>query len=324
MPHPSLRRGFTLVELLVVIAIIGILIALLLPAVQAAREAARRMHCTNNVKQLVLGLHNYHGSYKQFPLIIASHPDYTRTAKPGGWMQAMLPFIEQKPLFDRIDPNQPIGDKNNRTVNTDVAQTPVSGFLCPSDNTDGGVMLGTRYVPDTPWAVTNYTASLGSQWLRGDAACQHNWPFGRGAGGDGVLTGNNGFLTYFITTDLNTRFNTHLSDITDGTSNTFALGEIVPKWRAHCAWYWGATMSPAGCPMNYKSDAIRANSTARTLETDWLVGWQNNYGFYSRHDGGVNFGFADGSVKFISQTINLTTYRMLANISDRQAITLPE
>src|SRR5882724_6154407 len=138
------RRAFTLVELLVVIAIIGVLVALLLPAVQAAREAARRMKCVANEKQIVLAFHNYHDIHKQFPINVSSHPDYTRTAKQGSWHSAILPFIEQQALFNRIDVNLPIGDIDNRNTNTDVAQTPVKIFLCPSDDTKGGVMIGTR------------------------------------------------------------------------------------------------------------------------------------------------------------------------------------
>lgn len=324
MSHSLVRRAFTLVELLVVIAIIGVLVALLLPAVQAAREAARRMKCSNNVKQIVLALHNYHDIHKLFPINVSSHPDYTRTAKQGSWHTAILPFIEQKALFDRVDVNLPIGDANNRTVNTDVAQTPVKMFLCPSDDTKGGVMIGTRYVPDTPWGVTNYMASMGSIWKQGDAACFHDFPYGRGAGGDGNTNGNNGFLCNFIPGLTAARWNTRLADIEDGTTNTFAIGEIVPQWRAHCAWFWFASMSSSGCPMNYQSAAIKASNGSRTLRTDWIVGWQNNYGFYSQHPGGVNFGFVDGSVKFLPQNIDLFTYRMLANIADGQPISLPQ
>lgn len=318
------RRAFTLVELLVAIAIIGVLVALLLPAVQAAREAARRMKCVANEKQIVLALHNYHDIHKQFPINVSSHPDYTRTAKQGSWHSAILPFIEQQALFNRIDVNLPIGDIDNRNTNTDVAQTPVKIFLCPSDDTKGGVMIGTRYVPGTPWGVTNYMASMGSIWKQGDVACWHDWPYGRGAGGDGNVNGNNGFLCNFLPGLTEARWNTRMTDIEDGTSNTFAIGEIVPQWRAHCAWFWFASMSNCGCPMNYQSAAIKASNGSRTLRSDWLVGWQNNYGFYSQHPGGVNFGFADGSVKFVPQNIDLFTYRMLANIADGQPVSLQQ
>lgn len=314
------RRGFTLIELLVVIAIIAILIALLLPAVQQAREAARRTQCKNNVKQLSLALHNYHDVYNQFPICISSHPDYSGTGKTGSWLTCILPYIEQTNLFQQVDPNQPIGDKNNPTANTPVAQTPVSSFLCPSDVHDSGVLSGTRYAGDTDWAVTCYVANLGSIWQWGDSACHHNWPIGRGAGGDGILSQNNGLISYAIVEDgTYPRANTRFRDITDGSSNTFAIGEIVPKWRGHSAWFWFATVAPVGCPINYKSAAIRSDPN-RTLETDWIVGWQNNYGFYSRHVGGAHFGLADGSSRFISDSIDLFIYRMLGNIQDGQVI----
>ncbi len=132
---PDPRAGFTLVELLVVIAIIGILIALLLPAVQAAREAARRTQCSNNCKQIGLALHNYHDTHRSFPM--AMFISFTDPAAPGSvnaqsWGTALLPYMEQQPLYDQLDhslaPCQPIGS----VANIAVICTPVAGFVCPS------------------------------------------------------------------------------------------------------------------------------------------------------------------------------------------------
>ena len=326
MSHSISRRAFTLVELLVVIAIIGILIALLLPAVQAAREAARRAQCTNNLKQLALAFHNYHDTYKMFPISITGHPNYNWTQKGHSCLTGLLPYIEQQPLYDQIDFDLPIGDGvpggPNYNVNTAVAQTPVSGFLCPSDDNEDGVMANTRYVPTTLWAVSNYTASGGSLWTRGDAACRHFWPKGRGYPPyDGLLYGNNGFISPNLPPFTPKIINTRMRDIFDGSANSFACGEIVPKWRAHCAWYWFAMFSFVGPPLNYESVYLMNNPGA-SRESRWMD-WTNVYGFYSRHPGGANFGMADGSVRFISDTIDVFTYRMLGNINDGEPIQVP-
>src|SRR5258708_2555504 len=125
------RRGFTLIELLVVIAVIGVLVGLLLPAVQQAREAARRMSCRNNLKQIGLALHNYHGSHNVFPPGYVSNFDASGTdTGPGwGWAAMILPQMEQRPLFDAVNFNTPIEAPSNQTNRLGV----VGGFLCPSD-----------------------------------------------------------------------------------------------------------------------------------------------------------------------------------------------
>ncbi|MGD9126322.1 MAG: DUF1559 domain-containing protein, partial [Planctomycetia bacterium] len=182
--HPlSCKRpatGFTLVELLVVIAIIGILIALLLPAIQAAREAARRMQCSNNLKQIGLAFENYHGAHSCYPsayIVQAGGVNFnsgTHDAGPGwAWGTLLLPFMEQNPLYEQIDFDYPCWHANNEAV----AKTPVSGFLCPSASgtenlcpivDSGGSQLAqfgrSCYVANVgneePWgfAVDNYTS----------------------------------------------------------------------------------------------------------------------------------------------------------------------
>ena len=134
------RVAFTLVELLVVIAIIGILIALLLPAVQAAREAARRSQCTNNLKQLGLALHNYHDTFKKLPPTIHDQPWDWGTTSPtqkGSWLVRLLPFVEQQSIWDCLDFN---GNTEHNSVTASgqpVHEIVISGFICPSDDHDG-------------------------------------------------------------------------------------------------------------------------------------------------------------------------------------------
>ena len=324
------RQAFTLVELLVVIAIIGILIALLLPAVQAAREAARRAQCVNNAKQLVLAMHNYHDTYKTFP---ASYRGVV-----GGWnapllvahnwMQAILPYVEQQPLYDQIDFTLPYGGGNpgdaTYNTNTAVTKTVVAAFLCPSDANQDGLMGGRANNPagvDATRAITNYKACAGSNWWWGDAVCRHRfvrggtWPNNTNGldRGNGIIMRNNSNLPQAWT---------KFAEIPDGTANTFAVGEAVPRWCTHTWWFhFNACTATCGVPLNYISDFIRNNANA-SLETRW-GNWQNNYSFMSRHPGGANFSLCDGSVTFVSDTIDITTYRMLANTGDAVPVQVP-
>jgi prepilin-type N-terminal cleavage/methylation domain-containing protein/prepilin-type processing-associated H-X9-DG protein len=310
---PRPRHGFTLVELLVVIAIIGVLIALLLPAVQAARESARRTQCRNKLKQIVLGMHNYHDVHNMIPI------NYCNYAQGGeayahGWLTGLLPFIEQRSLWSQID----WGGSVYTLPNHAVASTGVPAFLCPSDESVDGRMQ-TYASGSARWGITNYKACAGSNFSAGDAVCRHTWPRGRWPNmgnvwnqGNGIICPNSGYRP-----ENNTRF----SDIHDGLSNTFAVGEAVPAWCFHNGWYLFVACASCGPPLNYKSVAIMSDPK-QTLETNWMD-WGNNLGFMSRHPGGANFALCDGTVRFVSDTIDLFTYRMLANMADGEAVQVP-
>ncbi len=195
----TLRKAFTLVELLVVIAIVGILVALLLPAVQAAREAARRMECSNNLKQAALALHNYHDVYKQLPAGWTADPT---TGQPGwGWGTHLLPFIEQSALYDRIDVRVSLADP----VHQAPRETMLSFFRCPSD------------ARSEPLVILSDDA--GSPLL---AVARANivGVFGAGEIEDAPLAGDGAFYQ-------NSR--TRFADIVDGLSNTLILGERSSK-----------------------------------------------------------------------------------------------
>lgn len=316
------RRGFTLVELLVVIAIIGILIALLLPAVQAAREAARRSQCVNNLKQIGVALQNYHDVNRTFPSSYSGSPNtYDRQNTGRSWMFAILPYIEQLNLNSLTNYALPVGSgavgSGTYNVNTQISRTVIETFLCPTD-ANGGLMGSRANVGDTR-AVTNYKGCAGSNWAWGDPIC-HN-KFGSGGAwpnstdgldhGNGILMRNhNAYPAGWV----------RMAEITDGTSNTFIVGEAVPRWCTHTWWWWfNGTTATCGIPLNYKSLAITTSPGTVTLDSRW-GDWPNNYSFMSRHaGGGANFLFADIHVTFVNDNIDLATYRFYANRGDNIA-----
>jgi len=292
------NRGFTLVELLVVIAIIGILVALLLPAVQAAREASRRSSCGNNNKQLGLGLHNYHDTFKIFPPIgLRRNPADTNfpngAAQTGlglTWTALILPFIEQNNLYTRIDFNQNWEHANNAPVWT----TNVPVYMCPSD--------GNNTVPfnqsNLNWARGNYGAntgigtSIGTNFYRNQAGDQ------RGAMGF--------------------QQSASMAGIADGTSNTVLLWEL----RAGAAvgdarGTWGIPRCGAnfitGCDnwgdcfgINSGNDGGDDVAGCVSQPAQGLGCWNGGDGqggAKSRHPGGVHALLGDASVRFIGQTI---------------------
>jgi prepilin-type N-terminal cleavage/methylation domain-containing protein/prepilin-type processing-associated H-X9-DG protein len=298
-------RAFTLVELLVVIAIIGVLVALLLPAVQAAREASRRSQCSNNIRQLAIAMHNYHDTNQSFPINYRvrgtnGQSDYATYS----WMQAILPYIEQSNMFNQLTVAGPMSLPNNLLV----ANTPVKTFLCPSDGlTRNGIMNNVSDSGGTK-AVTNYKASSGAAW---------NWTFvntnnmrwpGDGNGllhCDGLICSNSyGSTGSTLTSDL-MRNMTRFSTITDGTSNTFAIGEAVPAWSQWTWWYCqNATVATCAIPLNYRKGIDKLDQYAGQ--------WNRCFGFYSLHPAGANFAMCDASVRFVPDNIDTTSYRALA------------
>lgn len=329
--------GFTLVELLVVIAIIGVLVALLLPAVQAAREAARRSSCSNNIKQLAIGIHNYHDTYNCIPFCYLGPAPSTYNATNFGksWMTQILPFIEQKPLYDQIDWTASLVAPAAPAVNRNivVAQTVVKTFLCPSDGNNGfGKMSGRANVVGT-WGVNNYKGNSGTNWdwsqgspntgnfrtLINQTPPNENVnapPVPNNANGldigNGIICRNGGNRQDAIK---------NLAFVTDGTSNTFAIGEAVPAWCSHTWWWWfNGTTATCAVPLNYKSPEVLAGTSS--LEGR-LNDWPVNYSFMSRHPGGGQFALVDGSVRFIPNTIDLVTYRRLATAAGGLVAQLP-
>ncbi len=323
------RAGFTLVELLVVIAIIGILIALLLPAVQAAREAARRTQCSNQLKQVGLALHNYHDTFKTFPCG-ARYP----IGSPN-WRVVILPYLEQGPLYETldIDSQANVGGfssmRDNGTygygtgANAVLKGLTVPGFNCPSSTN-----------------LTNATNASGTYYNNEDAGQTHEYvgiagsypdPAGRGgkcsAASYGDFGCNNGTLPA-----LEWR---RIRCVLDGTSNVMIVGEqsgVVANVNSstgrdiracyHGGWAgrignsvatWGSGITSLRYPIN--SDFSICDAASGCDDT-----YDNNTVLNSRHPGGAQGLFVDGSVHFLSETMELSTLLALGSRDDGEVL----
>lgn len=285
------RSGFTLVELLVVISIVGVLIGLLLPAVQFARESARRMYCGSNLRQLGLAIHTYHDAFRKVPLNSTFGEPLGANYRSSSWMQGILPFIEQSSLKDSIHAGATLLE--NKAVSAHV----IALYHCPSDPAP----LKDQNRADIPadWQVglTSYKSCGGSNW--GWGRFTHAESRGRFASEFDGLGKGNGLICPGRGPVLSTRF----ADVTDGISNTFALGEtsgVLTRW----SWWFHSNSVAANC-------AVPLNFGRQLRDPDR---WEDNNGFMSFHAGGAQFSFASGTVQFISDSIDLSTYRKLATI----------
>ncbi len=336
------RRGFTLVELLVVIAIIGILIALLLPAVQAAREAARRSQCTNNMKQIGLGMHNYHDVHKCFPAFGYMNGQNSFWRGYSAFTQ-ILPFIEQQTVHDQLKTASGTFYHNwDDSANQEVRGTMIAAFLCPSDS---------RF------------PSASSGWANG-AGCSYGVSFGSSFQWDNWVEQNGMFRSKNYATAL---AETAMKDVRDGLTNTllasehltgdnddsalmngnssetrvgssFTVTQEYPDQADLDAWglaCQGSTThnSENGCqwiapeptqtalntvaPPNWEYPNCQFSSSGFAADRDGA------YAPRSRHPGGVNCVVGDGSVRFVSETVELKTWQYFGGRDDGNAIELP-
>lgn len=301
-PRPP-SRAFSLVELLVVIVIIAILIALLLPAVQAAREAARSAQCSNNLRQMGIGLHNYHSTYQCFPkggAGVASLTSATAKAKwTLSWGAAILPGLEQQPLYDSINQKASYLDSSNLIP----GQTVLSVFLCPSSPYKELLKPN----GDTPSSTTKYARSdYGGNWgERGlrcypSTNCQNNYgssdPYGRGV------------LLFSGEPQISIR------DITDGSSHTIMAGEgpdaLHGIWIGHKdAWDQSA---PINAQISVNSPWVSGGTACQSP-----YGNACDYGqeYHSYHPGGAHLLFVDGSVQFLKEELDV---KVLAALLSRK------
>jgi prepilin-type N-terminal cleavage/methylation domain-containing protein/prepilin-type processing-associated H-X9-DG protein len=333
-------RGFTLIELLVVIAIIAVLISLLLPAVQSAREAARRAQCVNNLKQIALAAHNYESAQGSFPMgnrYIDNFSFYapTTACSNASWFghsafNLILPYIEGNAQYNALN----FSLRANSIGNTTTTYTLVSSFLCPSDIP--------APVYTSPYSQSSYGMSRGTQeniyenW----AAASFPDPNGEQPNKCNAALGNGMFGAENVV---------KIQGVTDGTSNTTLFGEMS-RWpddpsKGFNWWHFTAAFGTTNTGGYWPPNEVRTQTGAFTypdlngppdktgqyysvvfcncgsgacIPSDWLdpkclsaVRKLGQFAFHSLHPGGANFAFADGSVKFIKQTINTQTYMAL-------------
>jgi len=329
--------AFTLVELLVVIAIIGVLVALLLPAVQAAREAARRMQCSNNLKQIGLALHNYHDAFQTFPDQYCGIADadgtrgWTNDTYRGSTLARLLPFLEQTALGDCI--NWSLSQSTWYTPDgTYLGRTNIPGFRCPSS--------GESILTDSGYAPCNYGASCGPtlESYGGSPSCPCDaGPWVNQYINDPRLSGyRNGkpagpFTRNPHWQDGRRWYLSRIGDLLDGTSNTIMFGEMLQSCSIHAMNGWlpasggGGGMTTTLYPINM--DRCRTLDQALALGLDGCYSncnWNTEFGFISRHPAGAHFLFGDGAIHFLGETIDMWTYQFLGAKADKQTVSLPD
>jgi prepilin-type N-terminal cleavage/methylation domain-containing protein/prepilin-type processing-associated H-X9-DG protein len=275
------RNAFTLVELLVVIAIIGILVALLLPAVQAAREAARRMQCVNNLTQLALATQNYEMAYRVYPPGTINETGPIVNEAKGyhhNWMSQLLPYMEEQVTYAHIDFTVGVYDEEN----AEVRKVNIPIFLCASDP-----------VSSRDLGLSTY------------AGLHHDVEAPIDRDNQGV---------FFLDSAIRNK------DIRDGSSHTIFIGEKIPVANRDLGWMSGTrwTLRNTGIPMNADRKNARGNvPTALDLEQPVPAGSGLPVGgFGSYHPGGANFAFGDGHVEFLSENMSMEVLQQYGNRSD--------
>lgn len=289
--------GFTLIELLVVIAIIGVLVALLLPAVQQAREAARRTSCKNNLKQLGIAMHNYHETANSLPIgVMRAGGNITITVSGYTWFRRILPFIEQQSLYEKYDEN---ANYYSTQPNLGISQTNIPMMHCPSDTVAKFFNVIPQY---------NYLVNVG------------NTNIGKGSPINGAIYAPGPFDF----TDTRIGRSTNFGKIYDGLSNTMMMGEIrvgvtSPDYRGLVQYGMNASMTGNLPPNTSIPDLVPSGQCVSTPDLPCDIasntGYTHQLSMRSRHMGGAHTVLCDGAVKFISDSVDLNAIRSLSTIS---------
>ncbi|MDR1484809.1 MAG: DUF1559 domain-containing protein [Planctomycetaceae bacterium] len=330
--------GFTLVELLVVIAIIGILIALLLPAVQAAREAARRMQCSNNEKQIVLGMHNYHDSFEVFPR--GGHEHFYTT-----WAVQLLPFIEKTQFFDTFES---VASTGTAAI---VDDTVISTYACPSDSTNSlnnDPSITTAPSFNKPIRLHNYVVCMGREGVYYPGAPRLSYNGANSLISGAVFNEPSKYLAIFNISSVGYApgptvgtspdpVTTTFLGITDGTSNTIAVSETIRGsgqdirgfiWMGSES-FFTTNLSPNTSVADNDLGYTVTNHVRHPLAEINAAIFTAADGMYSRrsarswHVGGVNAGLADGSIRFIPDQIDLAAWRAAGSSNGEETGNLP-
>lgn len=346
------RSAFTLIELLVVIAIIAVLIAFLLPAVQQAREAARRMQCKNHLKQLGLANHNYHDLANRFPMN-NQYQGFTT-------LVSLLPYVDQAAFYNSLNFNitftygvDPDNRVSTQIVNgVQVRSTVMKHLQCPSDP-NAGTLVGKTWIDGsgptpnvtTNYATTSYAHSVGAQPMSSWGGCTVGFDedpfkvgngqaiFGIGTKISGIVSrGDYAQFSYYPPDSRCAPWSAAIHEITDGTTNTILMGEIRQSCvsRGCVSGYvsWVDTdvlVYATTAPINFRTcpDDPRGNSGSTGTcndftsdETKCTDNYNTQHGFKSKHSGGAHFLLADGSVRFINQSIDQQTYQRIGARND--------
>jgi prepilin-type N-terminal cleavage/methylation domain-containing protein/prepilin-type processing-associated H-X9-DG protein len=357
-PRARSRRGFTLIELLVVIAIIAILIGLLLPAIQKVREAAAKMQCSNNLKQIGIALHSFQDTYHQFPVGM-----YNDDNNNWGWMAFLLPFVEQQPVYNSLTTNASspvdamfvppnmgggsnclnvatataagwtssappnidglnggnatfgrcVTNQNLQTNGVPVVNSVIKPFICPSDTLPLQKSNG--------YAKSNYVGNMGNTvpWF-GTYGASFSCGQVKGISQNGML---------LFANENNSTYTVRITDVFDGTSNTFLVGEATISTNVGPA-KTGSSQFPiwaggngGGCNgTGSVGSTLRIADPVYPLCSGPTCATNSDAAFGSMHSGGANFLFADGSIRFLSPTINPIIYAGLASRNGNEAVTL--
>ena len=327
----SNREAFTLIELLVVIAIIGVLVGLLLPAVQQAREAARRASCINHMKQIGIAIHSYNDANKKLPpggeweqgapwRILQS-----TGAKPtgpnrerGGVLVRLLPYLEENALYSKIDFEG--GTVASQMVNGKrVREYVISTYLCPTDIHDGTLEDGSSIR-----AISNYGANYGPSWAGGNG--NPNCPCGQNYNSYRPLTNTGHTNPAGPFSREGNIFVCKLTDVTDGLSKTIFFGEVRANCSRHQRRGWAHTNNGNGLfntlyPLNYDScskDVASAGGDGCGAECNW----KTEFGYKSLHPGVVNFLMGDGAVTTLPENVDHTAFQLIGCRMDGQVSTL--